>query len=54
MWKALEIKARFISQVITGDIAARRAESVTSRASVNRFPRDRLAKTSDGDIRCSL
>jgi hypothetical protein len=28
MWQALETKARFISQVITGDNAARRAEDI--------------------------
>src|ERR1700727_1514115 len=31
MWQALETKARFISQVITGDNAARRAEDVGSQ-----------------------
>ena len=28
MWQALETKARFISQVMTGDNAARRAEDI--------------------------
>jgi N12 class adenine-specific DNA methylase len=31
MWQALETKARFISQVITGDTAARRAEDIGSQ-----------------------
>ncbi|WP_202594955.1 DEAD/DEAH box helicase family protein [Blastopirellula marina] len=31
MWQALETKARFISQVITGDNAARRAEDIGSQ-----------------------
>src|SRR5208283_5272028 len=31
MWQALETKARFIGQVITGDNAARRAEDIGSQ-----------------------
>src|SRR5208282_4406820 len=31
MWQALETKARFISQVITGDNAARRAEDISGQ-----------------------
>src|SRR5262249_8001661 len=31
MWQALETKARFISQVMTGDCAARRAEDIGSQ-----------------------
>src|SRR5665213_762978 len=41
MWQALETKARFIGQVMTGDNAARRAEDKLAVVGLARFVGDR-------------